>query len=1366
MVIDRLLSEFNLSQDRFIFTFGNHDSHITKRDIRDDKGTDPDLKSEQDIKAFVDDNIDDPYYLDRQLAARKFRNNYYNEEVLPNDKKELSLFQSNYILEIDGIKIGITSLNTSWRCAYDDRDRLVLGLWQISDSEPFIKDCDLKIAVGHHHPNLMKEFERNAFSRNLSKTYDVYFCGHTHSPYVELRKPVDWLMDITSAGALSANVYEDKDTYKNGFQIVEIDTEQHNYSIFTFTAQDYFDFKLINSRTEHIPQPQEDSRIIRKAEERAKNAEQRLQQLSNDIYIAPFTTIGKFIDSFETTYRFISNPKINDIISRLKNGKEELRLLAQSGMGKTRIIWEAFKDNTSSNIFYTSSVVGDEAVKRLLTSHKNEEGTIILDNCTLQNLYDVESYVRKWNQQFRIISVNNDLSENPDKINGSVITLDYAETEDIVDKYLSKDEYLSKLENREAITKLIKEYSGNIPYMAFLLTDTYRQYGVIRLKNANDVLNKLLGTPSVDEQKVLSSIAIFKLLGFKGNAKREYEIVKSDIDIHHILDVKGSELNYLFSNTIDNYKRKRFIEELTYWINFRPQPLAEWLVSSWFDNTNSESLLNMFDHISQNPDSGNLLIEFCKRIEEMGESKREKDIMRKALLPKYGPFCNESVAVSNEGSRLILSMANVNPKAVAECLFYLFNDKSTDSLKEKIVDSTRWNINQTLQKCCVKKEKFEKAAIILARLAVAENESYSNGAKGTFLQLFHLALSATQSTPTQRISVLKYLESQGNEFFKLIVDAISSALYTEHVMVDGTANIVGGRRYEDYEFKSYDDIQDYWSQCLSILKDLLKIDPSLIPYVLQKMSGHAKDFVNMHAVPLLADMLSHISPIIDYKWKDMRDNIHYILESKRKLPLTKEDRTVLAYWEEKLSPKAFISRVHDAFKFRASGMYNVPIEKAFEYTYKLMEPFAEEFANEKLYNTEVLPQLLEDKEPAGLMFYKVLAEQITNKGLGNDFAHAVLQYINSKEKSYTSSVLLSICNNAFKEDWVKELKSQLYNSGYYTLAVALYGLISDEHISGLEEVLNDVDNGKYPCELINLFLSYFHYSTPQNISIILDTLKERKSVDDYKVLYPYIMNYSLYVDKDTEEEYRHLEQKMVYMLLDYDFTHREYHDSLNVVRRLESYLKHSNDKDFAIKFNQIIISKLNSDYVGANPFEMTYFDLLPKYENEVLKDVLDALAITPLHKAGFYNHMYLHLGSGLGSGAGPLFQCKEVTLKSACLKYPIILPARLAYMCPVYQRDENNNIIGLNEFFIWLIGQFPNDKRIVDNFGSNFGSYSWTGVGSMQYFFKNRADILHDFSAETTNAYAKKWAESEAKFNEERSFNEKSHEEWDSRFYS
>lgn len=1365
LVIDRLLNEFSLSQDRFIFTFGNHDSHITKRILSEDGGDDPKFKSEYDIKAFVDDNLEDPYYLDRQLAVRKFREEYY-VTAFPEVNRQHTPFQSNFKLEINGIKIGITSLNTSWRCAFNDRDRLVLGLWQIADSEPFIKDCDLKIAVGHHHPTLMKEFERNIFSKNLSKVYDVYFCGHTHSPYVELRKPADWLMDITSAGALSANIYEDREAYKNGFQIVDIDTDIHNFSITNFTAQDYLDFKPDEERVEHIPQSNENSEDSRKAEIRAKDAEERLQQLASYIDIAPFITIDKFIASFETTYKFITNPKINDIINELRKGKDDLRLLAQSGMGKTRIIWEAFNGNTSPNVFYTSSVVGEDTVQRLLTSHKDEEGTLILDNCTLQNLYDVESYVRKWNHKFRIISVNNDLSENPDKSNGNVITLDYTETEDIVDKYLSEDEYLSKLENREVVTKLIKDYSGNIPYMAFLLTDTYRQYGVVKLKNANDVLNKLLGSPTEDEQKVLASIAIFKLLGFRGEARKEYNIVKSDIDIHHILDVDDKELNYLFSHTIDNYKRRRLIEELTYWINVRPQPLAEWLVSSWFDETNSESLLNMFDHISQNPDSGNLLIEFCKRIEEMGESEREKDIMRKALLPEYGPFCNESVVVSTEGSRLILSMANVSPEAVSECLFYLFNNKDTDFLRDKIVESTRWNLNQALQKCCVKKESFEKSAIVLARLAVAGNETYSNGAKGTFLQLFHLVLSATQSTPNQRIAVLNYLKSQGKEFNELIVDAISSALTTEHVMVDGTANSIGGRRYEDYEFKTYEDIHVYWSQCITILKDLLKNAPDLIHYTLQKMSGHVKDFANVRAIPLLSDMLSYISPIVNYKWKDMRDNIHYILESKRRFPLSKDDKAILSNWEEKLSPKDFMSRVHDTYKFRASAMYNIPIEKAFEFTYGLMKPFAEEFVNEKLYDTDALTQLLEDKEPLGLMFYKALAEQITNKGLGADFVNSVLQYIKTKGKSYTSSVLLSICNNAFKEDWVNELKSELYNAGYYNLAVAFYGLTSDENISGLKEVLEDVDNGRYPCELINSFLSYFHYNTQQNLSTILDSLKERRSVDDYKVLYPYIMNYSLYINKDTDDEYRQLEQKMVYMLLDYDFSHREYHDSLNVVRRLENYLKVADDNDFAIKFNHIIISILNSDYVGSNPFEMTYFDLLPKYEDVILDDVMDALAITPIHKAGFYNHMYLHLGSGLGSGAGPLFQCKTEHLKAACLKYSDVLPARMAYMCPVYQRDNENNITGLNDFFIWLIGNFPNDKRIVDNFGSNFGSYSWTGVGSMKHFFKHRADILNSFAVKTTNTYAKKWAESEAKFNEERSLNEKSHEEWDSRFYS
>lgn len=1364
LAIDKLLNAFNLTPDRFIFTFGNHDSQITEDDVDLDVGIDKKFTSETEVKRYVNSNKS-KLYLNRQSSARRFRNDYYLDAF--NEKKyQLTDFQSNFKLEIKGINIGITSLNTSWRCAYNDRDRLVLGQWQITDSELFINECDLKIAVGHHHPNLMKEFERNPFSRNLSKVYNVYFCGHTHSPYVELRKPADWLMDITSAGSLSANIYEDREVYKNGFQIVEIDTDKHDFSIFTFTAQDYFDFKMSETRIEHIPQPDENPEKIRQAEERAKNAERKLEQLTNVIYISPLTTIEKFISSFETTYKFITNPKINDIINELRNGKDDLRLLAQSGMGKTRIIWEAFNGKTSPNVFYTSSVVGEDTAQRLLTSHKDEEGTLILDNCTLQNLYDVENYVRKWNHKFRIISVNNDLSENPAKSNGNVITLDYTETEDVVDKYLSEDEYLSKLEKREVVTKLIKDYSGNIPYMAFLLTDTYRQYGVVKLKNANDVLNKLLGSPTENEQKVLASISIFKLLGFRGEAKKEYDIVKSDINIHHISGVKNQELNYLFNHTIDKYKRKRLIEELTYWINVRPQPLAEWLVSSWFDNTNSDSLLNMFDNISQNQNSGNLLIEFCKRIEEMGESEREREIMRKALLPKYGPFCNESVAVSTEGSRLILSMANVNPEAVSECLCYLFNGKDTDFLREKIVDNTRWNLNQALQKCCVKKNSFEKAAIVLARFAIAENESYSNGAKGTFLQLFHIYLSATQSTPSQRIEVLKYLKTQGRDFHHLIIDAISSAMFTEHVMVDGAANIVGGRRYEDYEFKTYEDIYEYWGQCLTILKDLLNNDSSMIPYALQKMSGHAKDFANMRAIPLLSDMLSFISPIIDYKWKDMRDNVHYILESKRRFPLTKEDKATLSNWEEKLSLKDFMSRVHDTYKFRASDMYNVPVDKAFEVTYKLMKPFAEEFVSDKLYNSDLLSQLLEDKEPLGLMFYKALAEQITNKRLGDEFANAVLQYIKSKERPYTSSVLLSICNNAFKENWVKELKTELYTSGYYALAVALFGLTSDENISGLKEILDDVEADKYPCDLINTFLSYFHYNTPQNISTILDIIKKQESVDDYKVLYPYIMNYSLYVDKDTVDEYRLLEQKMIYMLLDYDFMHREYHDSLNVVRRLESYLKQADDKEFAIKFNKAIISMFNSDYLGSNPFEMTYFDLLPKYEDVVLDEVLEALAITPIHKAGFYNHMYLHLGSGLGSGAGPLFQCKMERLQSACLKYPDVLPARMAYMCPVYQRDNDNNITGLSDFFLWLIDKFPNDKRIVENFGSNFGSYSWTGVGSMKRFFKHRADILHDFAAKTSNSYAKKWAESEAKFNDERSLNEKSHEEWNSRFYS
>lgn len=1361
IVIDKLISSLDLSPDRFIFTFGNHDSLIKPRDEATDMAIDAKLTSEKNILDFKGANDADPYYLDRQKSARKFRDTYY-KNALPKESLEITPFQANFKLDINGIKVGITSLNTSWRCSKNDKGKLVLGLWQIIDSEKFISDCDFKIAVGHHHPIAMKEFEQKDFSIMLSKHYDLYLCGHTHSPYIELRKPSGWLMDVTASGMLNANIYEDNSEYKNGFQIIEIDTSKRDFDIIEYTQKGYDDFSVSNIRHEHIPNDQDDAKIIMKAEQRAQKAEAMLNSFVKKSVLAPFIPLDDFIKFFECKYEFISNAIIDQIISRLQTAQDEIRFLALSGMGKTRIIWEAFKDSKIPNVYYTASHVESGDVQRILNMYQGEEGILILDNCPIDNLRIVESEVRQWNSNFRIISIYNELSREQELYNGNVITLDYKQTGDIVDKILIKDPYLNTLEKKEAVISLIKYYSGDIPFMAFLLIDTYRKYGDVLLRNANDVLPKLLGDPTKDEIKVLRAISIFKLLGYFGDYQKEFEVVKSDINIHHIERLREDQIDYIFNQTIEKYHRQQLIEFLTYWINVRPQPLAEWLVDGWFSETDSISLLKMFDYISQNPNSGNLLKEFCKRIEEMGDSKREKEIMEKALLPKYGPFFNESIVISSQGSRLILSMAHVNPEAVANCLYLLLKDKDSSFITEKIVKEVRWNLTEALQKCCIFRERFVEAAFILAKLAITDTKPYVNEARNNFLQLFHIVLSGTQSTIEQRISVLQMVEELGEEYYELIVDAVSNAIYTEDLFISKSSYKVGGKEYKEHKITSQDEIIEYWRGCLGVMLDVLAKKKDLIPMALDKLATNVKDFTNTHTVEVLDEFLSKLYDIEKFGCLKMRDNIHYLLNVRYNKNLSDSEKAMLGKWEATLTPKDFISRLNFAYKFRALEVKEDDFAKKLELIYGLMLPYAEEFLTQHLYNTSVLEDLMDNKNFIDSMFCRGLANKLTEKKMGAEFAKAAFDVIERKDKSYTSAFLLSVCGFSSKEIWVKNMEETLYSCGYYNLALSCLGLISDDKLSGFDGVLMDIKCGKYPNTLINNFLREYRCNKVDNIISIIEKLKDKDYIDRYEVLYPFIINYALLFPQDSVENKSHLWLKLVPILIDYDFSRND-NQAFTILSLLSDYFEKSNDEKAAVLFNRKVISTLNQGLGDGRQYEHIYFSLLPKYQDALLNDILAALSM-PLGKSGFYDEMYTYLGSGFGTGAGPLFQCDNKRLEEACENNPDVLPARLALMCPVYHW-EKGKILGFGDFFLWLIERFPNDKRIVDMFSSNFGSYSWSGVGTMENFFQQRVDILKDFAQKTNNKYARTWALREVEINFRQKNRERSNAEWEDNMF-
>ena len=154
-------------------------------------------------------------------AFKKFEKSYY--EGTPNLSYQYSNFQSNFKINIDDKSIGITALNTAWRCwdSNTDKGKILMCSRQISDSESYINDCDIKIALSHHSYTWMNNFEVLQLEKYITQDYDMYFCGHTHSSNAEYCiKPEGKTFKLVAPGIMTANNLEKILNIKMVFQLL------------------------------------------------------------------------------------------------------------------------------------------------------------------------------------------------------------------------------------------------------------------------------------------------------------------------------------------------------------------------------------------------------------------------------------------------------------------------------------------------------------------------------------------------------------------------------------------------------------------------------------------------------------------------------------------------------------------------------------------------------------------------------------------------------------------------------------------------------------------------------------------------------------------------------------------------------------------------------------------------------------------------------------------------------------------------------------------------------------------------------------------------------------------------------------------
>lgn len=1343
-VISPILKSLNLSAERFIFTPGNHDVNreADKKPLEEYCNNHSNDYTEI-VNLLKDDELSD---LKKCDEFKSFEESYYKN--CSNIVYKCGKYTSTFELGINGYSIGISSLNSVWHCGIVPGTPL-MGVCQIKENTQHLENKDIKIAISHF-PCYKLEKEYSQVINSLANNFDMFFSGHTHSgvsQFISLNRR-DYFLDINSGGTLAANTYENDAEYKNAFQIVDY-WPRLKYQVRRMVQINSQEFELDRNGhyapdgiLEHtIPLNEKD--LIRIYEETLKLHEQQRTYIFKS-KILPFVPFKDFIERPNNKVMegdFIPITKFDYIKDKLLNGNESsIRIMALPGMGKTRIVAEAFRQE-NNNVYYSREDDCENGLSFLLTECSSP--IIIIDNCRIEQLAKIKKIVSEFGKEVRIISIYNILTTNEKGVGLGLYVLGYEDTKPVVDAMIELDSLVSA---NEVIKNTIKRYSGNIPLMAKLLIEAFRKTSTLNIENPDLILQHFIRNSETQNNyktEILRAISLFEPLGYDGNLQDEFDFLVNCNTIHRINENIDIVCN-LFHITIEDFEKRELIEHAGGCIRIRPIPLAEWLTSQWIQQ-NSVHFSELFRQIQNQPESlGKRLADALKRrFEGMIHNPQAKQLFDSLNNPNNGSFHDERIAFSEMGSRLFLSMGTVSPIMVAKNIHSLLEIRKNDRdwLVDNISDEVRRNLVYTLERIAfLSADAFPSVAESLLLLSSAENETYSNNSTGLFIQLFHILLGGTNAPLSIRIKTLEenYAKPQ---YTSVIINAIDAAFKSEHFSWIDTSGIshFPTKTCNDY-CPPLPEVHDYCDKCSDILIKISNQTPDYDSTIKKVIDGHVFDIYNINGKDIMAKLLTYYGEKSNYDWPEIRKTLRYNIKYWSK---DNEDRVRDSMlWYNKFAPKTFFLRLKDTVDegYLEERKNHEQLDTTM---YELMAPYAKEFLDNKIYMTDEMRLMLQDWELQGHWFIqKVVKNAEGNTNCIKEILDSLILYVEKEDSTFESPFITQFCIELTRErkisliDLEKNFLEKLYGRKYYRLSATIEGIIDDEKHLLLANVIKKANDGIYDNDCLNRYLNRYcwQYMLDSVLSITDELLSA--GIDEDEVVYPYFTD-RLLVNNIKEINDDKVLGKIEDILLRYTFTGKSSHIAHQVVEVIGDILELHDRPKFAISVHNKAVSVLTSNRkTPQNPFSKIYDTLLPKYQDAILEQLCKDIA-SEGQGSRFIWEMQHYLGSGFGDGMGPLFKCDYNRLKQLCLQYHKTLPYRMAQMCPVIENGKDPQ----ETFFWWLCDNFGNVPDVLSAFCANMGTYFYSGpaLASFADLIAKREDILKPY-LQHPNFTVREWA--------------------------
>ncbi len=425
-------------------------------------------------------------------------------------------------------------------------------------------------------------------------------------------------------------------------------------------------------------------------------------------------------------YKTIYQPttRVKQLISQLRvdleNTSMAQRIVGPKNSGKTRLTYELYKkldenfqkhENLEKVLYYDLEIGNYASIENKLQDLKlsNQRKIIILDNCSYKIHKKVfEEYF--FETSISLLSIGN--TEDGEGAN-HFIDKDFAN--DIIEK-LSNETGNPRntnfvIENSNSNIRNALAMIGKIPEGEIGLSLDYSERWI-------QILGKELNALKV--LPILEELSLFTHVGFYDRFSSQSEFIRSQSKI----DTRDE-----FEKVILMLVDKGFIKITGDFIIL--EVFVEELAFQRLDRLSRENIETFFVNIT----SLGLARHFSNRLVELNKLEGTRHLID-AISNEDGLLSNFDFLNSDQGAKIIMKLAEVEPNKILNALEKVLNNKSGEELFS--LKKGRRNLVWALERLAFRKITFNKASKLLYKLALSENENIGNNATFQFIHLFQI----------------------------------------------------------------------------------------------------------------------------------------------------------------------------------------------------------------------------------------------------------------------------------------------------------------------------------------------------------------------------------------------------------------------------------------------------------------------------------------------------------------------------------------------------------------------------------------------------------------------------------------------------